>query len=786
MQPSEKYNTDSTVTYGTTVVNLTKNLSALYPTVNTEIDNTISISRFNNSMMQSVYRKSDKYNSLYDDAITICGSPTGSSDVVKYYKRSSFPVDNVLINNAIVYGTNNENRVYATGYSGDAGSVYNVNSAGNLQFIRDLEYNKIVFSVTAKEYASITTLPKGTIDFSNGSHSTPSTSGVDLKDIDPDKFYMGYDSLSAKIWNGSGWSDIQAHPILLCNGDTVQSIQSAGTAFYSEIPQYGMIMGSGATPSISVSSTSALNSGQNFCNEMLNNKYTLGWSDVYSTAPNWIDIHENIFEQINQYMIDHSQSSLSCTISREIISVSDSMSILISVVGQFSRNSTRIYYATINCMFYPMLKGSALIKLLAGFGCYYRADSTLDMSTLTPDTLSDSSSIWLGAMNSDGTTSGTWIKGADIANYNGYNKNGSIDNPAYNPSGGGGSGSDEDNDDPIPAVAAPYSSGLARYYVTTVASPILGHISEAFGAWNLKESGKDLYRNIISCKLIKSPAPIPVSGSEPFTVYGVTLQYEGSDITLPVVNDNPTASFGSYRIPRKFNDFRDYAPYTKVEIYLPYCGWTVLPSHVVGRSVSVTYYTDIIAATCKAVVYCGSNVVAEAAGVIGLDIPMITENAGAKAEAVTMGLLAYGKAGLQTALGVGAAVATKGKAGVKSAVGGLENLVSAYSQTAMAFNQNYTEINGKNGDGCCIAGISAIVIKITRPKYGANTDAPYVPSEYGHSTGFVSMKSAAVGSFTGLLVADNVDTSGISGATDREKQLIKLYLESGIYVNHPN
>lgn len=348
------------------------------------------------------------------------------------------------------------------------------------------------------------------------------------------------------------------------------------------------------------------------------------------------------------------------------------------------------------------------------------------------------------------------------------------------------SGDDEDNTDPIPVAAAPYSAGLARYYVTTAGSTILNHISQAMGAWNLKDSGKDLYKNIISCKLIKSPAPIPVSGSEPFTVYGVTLQYQGSDITLPLVNDNPSASFGSYNIPRKFNDFRDFAPYTKVEIYLPYCGWTVLPSHVVGRSVSVTYYTDIIAATCKAVVYCNSNVVAEAAGVIGLDIPMVTENAGAKAEAVTMGLLAYGKAGLQTALGVGTAVATKGKAGVKQAVSGLGDVVSAYSQTAMAFNQNYTEINGKNGDGCCIAGISAIVIKITRPKYGANTTAPYVPAEYGHSTGYVSMKSAKVRSFTGLLVANNVDTSGISGATDREKQLIKLYLESGIFVNHPN
>ena len=408
------------------------------------------------------------------------------------------------------------------------------------------------------------------------------------------------------------------------------------------------------------------------------------------------------------------------------------------------------------------------LKQLAACGCYFEANGTV-YKPITTDGI-------VTGYTADLSKNGEWDLINDVTGNTIPDK----------PSGGGGGGTDEDNDDPIPTVGAPYSSGLARYYATTAGSTILNHISEAMGAWNLKDSGKDLYKNIISCKLIKPPAAIPVSGSEPFTVYGVTLQYEGSDITLPVINDNPVKSFGSYNIPRKFNDFRDYAPYTKVEIFLPYCGWTVLPSHVVGRSVSVTYYTDIIAATCKAVVYCGTNVVAEAAGVIGLDIPMVTENAGAKAEAVTMGLLAYGKAGLQTALGVGAAVATKGKVGVKSAVGGLENLVSAYSQTAMAFNQNYTEINGKNGDGCCIAGISAIVIKITRPKFGANTTAPYVPSEYGHAAGFVSMKSAKVGSFTGLLVADNVDTSGISGATDREKQLIKLYLESGIYVNHPN
>lgn len=793
MLPSSKYNTDSTETYGTTTVNLTKDLSTLFPTLNEQIDNTISINRFENDIVKNIYAKSKAYNAIYDDSITFTAEPDAPTYVWKYYKRTAYPKDTVLINNAIVYGSTSENKVYATGIKEDAASIYDYNSSGSLKFIRDLEYSKILFEAYATEYSNFTLLSKGTIQEGISNHPIPTMTDVELNAVDADKWYLGFNHRAAHIWNGSGWSTINARPIMICNGDTVQSIQSAGKSFYSSVNQYNMSVHTGDNLSISVSTNSNLNYGYNYHNRMEKSDFTLGWNDSVSTAPNWIDIPAQIIDTIKQWFIDNNIPTGSGNkhwflVSSEIKDVSGDMGMLVSVIGQFYlKNSTTIHCSTLNALFYPMVKGSTILKMLAGFGCYYVADNTVDLSETTPGTLGDNSKIWLGAMSGDGTTNGSWIKGNDINNYTGYNKDGDINNPDYDPSGGGGgSGSDEDNTDPIPVAAAPYSSGLARYYVTTVASPILGHISTAMGAWNLKDSGKDLYKNIISCKLIKSPAPIPVSGSEPFTVYGVTLQYEGSDITLPVINDNPTASFGSYSIPRKFNDFRDYAPYTKVEIYLPYCGWTVLPSHVVGRSVSVTYYTDIIAATCKAVVYCGSNVVAEAAGIIGLDIPMVTENAGAKAEAVTMGLLAYGKAGLQTALGVGAAVATKGKAGVKQAVSGLGDVVSAYSQTAMAFNQNYTEINGKNGDGCCIAGISAIVIKITRPKYGSNTTAPYVPSQYAHSSGYVSMKSAKVISFTGLLVADNVDTSGISGATDREKQLIKLYLESGIYVNHPN
>lgn len=408
-----------------------------------------------------------------------------------------------------------------------------------------------------------------------------------------------------------------------------------------------------------------------------------------------------------------------------------------------------------------------VLKQCAGCGCYFEYSGTVYKPITTDGIVTD--------YTADLSKNGQWDLINDVTGNTVPDK----------PSGGGGGGTDEDNTDPIPVVEAPFSSGIAHYYITTAGSLVLSHIAEALGTWDLQNTGKDLFKNLISCKLIKPPAAVPAT-SGVFEIYGVKPQYQGADITISEVTGNPSQSFGPYTISRKFNDFRDYAPYTKVEIYLPYCGWTALPSHVVGRSVRVTYYTDIIAATCKAIVYCGSNAVAEASGVIGLDIPFAADNVGMKMAGVAAGMLAYGKAGIETAIGVGALVASKGKTGAKQVVNGLGGLVSGYSQTAMAFNENTTEINGKTGDGCNIAGISAIIIKITRPKYGSNTEAPYVPARYPHSIGFTSMKTVTVGSVTGLLVAENADTSGIAGATERERQEIKMYLETGIIVEHPS
>lgn len=418
-------------------------------------------------------------------------------------------------------------------------------------------------------------------------------------------------------------------------------------------------------------------------------------------------------------------------------------------------------YAGIRFWTYPSVKHDSLL-FWANSGLFIIADNTVYKPVITDNIVVD--------YTDDLSTP------SDYDNYDGSTKHDSSPEPP-------GPGTDEDENTPVNTAGAPFAKGLVNYYALTAGSVLIDHISEALSTWDLQNTGKDLYKNLVSCKLIKPPAAIPTTGSEAFTIYGEKPQYQGADITLPVVSGNPDATFGPYTISRKFNDFRDYAPYTRVCIYLPYCGWCDLPSHVVGRSVTVKYFTDIIAATVRAVVFCGNNIVAEAAGVMGLDIPFTADAVGMKQAGVVSGLTAYAGGALQTAAGVASIVTTKGGKGIGETLSGASKLVSAYTQTAIAFNENTTEISGKNGDGCCLSGATNIIIKIIRPKYGASSTAPFVPAGFAHSVGFVSNKQVRVGNVSGLLIADNVDTSGIAGATDAERAEIKRVLETGLIVN---
>ena len=351
---------------------------------------------------------------------------------------------------------------------------------------------------------------------------------------------------------------------------------------------------------------------------------------------------------------------------------------------------------------------------------------------------------------------------------------------------------DEDPDDDIEVEMdlndAAFGTGLSHYYVTTVDAPVLSDISEAMSAWDINNTGKDLYRNLLSCRITKV-GPIPAENST-FVIYGEELLHNGSPISINKITGNPSMDLGEYEILPKFNDFRDYAPYTKIEMFIPYCGWVALPSHVMSsedkpKIITGTLLCDIIAGTCKAVIKCNDTVIAEASGFTAVDVPFTGENVGMKMAGIASAITSYGSNAAKTVGSVASGGMSAGGAGAgAAAAGGLVGLLGSYAQMYSAFNANYTEICGKTGDGCNVAGLNKVYIKIQRPKTGGYEAPDFVPEDYGHTTGFIAMKKALISDCEGLIVCSNPDTSGIGGATDRERQAIKNLLESGIIVRH--
>ena len=328
---------------------------------------------------------------------------------------------------------------------------------------------------------------------------------------------------------------------------------------------------------------------------------------------------------------------------------------------------------------------------------------------------------------------------------------------------------------------------MSHYYVTTATSGVLDDISAAMSTWDIKNTGKDLYRNLLSCRLTKV-GPIPAENNT-FVIYGEELQYNGAPISINKITGNPSMDLGEYEILPKFNDFRDYAPYTKIEMYIPYCGWVALPSHCMSsedapKIITGTLLCDIIAGTCKAVIKCNDTVVAEAAGFTAVDVPFVGENVGMKMAGIASSITSYGSNAAKTVGGIAGGMSGGGPAGA-AAAGGVVSLLGSYAQLNAAFNANYTEICGKTGDGCNVAGLNKVYIKIQRPKTNGYEEPDFVPGDYGHTTGFLCMQKLKVSDCSGLIIASNADVSGIGSATDAERAEIKRVLETGLFVNSP-
>lgn len=312
--------------------------------------------------------------------------------------------------------------------------------------------------------------------------------------------------------------------------------------------------------------------------------------------------------------------------------------------------------------------------------------------------------------------------------------------------------SDEDKDHEIEMPVSQFTAGKnGMVYYYSLEQDDVWKVRDGLNTINLDPAVlKDVTRNLISYKLFAlSPAAL-IKTKTPVIVHigGREIKYNGNSIPADYVEELNSIYLGSIAIPRTYNDYRDFAPYTKIELFVPFCGWTTLPSWCMDKYITGDMYIDIMNGSCKAIIKASQTVVAELGGSCAYDVPFVADATGTKAAAL-----------LSKAATTAGAVAT----------GNPMAIITSGISLASAMNANYTEMRGVCGDGSNINGLDRMYVKITRVSY-TDEFKPERPDAYKHTYGIPCGKDVTLSQGDGYTQILDANITG--NMTAKEKQMI--------------
>lgn len=322
-------------------------------------------------------------------------------------------------------------------------------------------------------------------------------------------------------------------------------------------------------------------------------------------------------------------------------------------------------------------------------------------------------------------------------------------NPDPNPPDTGGGSS------PVPIPPTGNASSLWKVYHPSQAT------IDAFGAWlwssNFVEQIKKMFNDPMSAiiGLHKVFAPPVDAGTA-----NIKVGYLDSGVASAYVDQQyVTIDCGSITLREYFGNVFDYEPYTKVAIYLPFIGVQSLSTAEVMRStINVVYHVDIFTGACLAEVYIsrdgGRGCLYTFAGDCSARYPLSSGS--------YMGIVG---GVLSIAGGIAGTVATGG------------NLLPALLGASSAMTHMHTDVkhSGQISGNAGAMGVKTPFLIVLRPQTA-------MADSYEHFTGRPANKFALIGEASGYIRCKEVHVDNLSGASDKEKEMVASLLKTGIIV----
>ena len=267
--------------------------------------------------------------------------------------------------------------------------------------------------------------------------------------------------------------------------------------------------------------------------------------------------------------------------------------------------------------------------------------------------------------------------------------------PIIPPSSGTGDDIDEIgiNDFPISDIG-----GLARYYAID-----RFQLDELQADFKNSTSGIPLDAGQFVIGLYQLPIDIPsfCTTSQEKIVLG---KLETKAVGKKLLTVNRRVHLGEYFISANCgNNFLDYAPYTEIKLYIPYCGMVELPPNLfINSTVSVDMIIDIISGSCKGIVMCNNTFYTSISGSLMCSLPLSLEQCATKslsiinsANSIMSGIIFGNKnySALNTVTTLGEAMIENNNIAPSHISGNMDSVVNFYEPQYCILFMTYPQVN---------------------------------------------------------------------------------------------
>ena len=264
----------------------------------------------------------------------------------------------------------------------------------------------------------------------------------------------------------------------------------------------------------------------------------------------------------------------------------------------------------------------------------------------------------------------------------------------------------------------------------------------------------NLVENVISLRWF--PVPLQALG-EIGTTEAIKLGYttlETSGTTLQ--STAPLMTGGAFDIKPVYNSYMDYAPYTDMQVFLPFYGMLDLDTNLfMNHLLSVQYTVDIASGLITYYISRDDTIVQQVQAKCGIDIPITLSSMIDVASEISSNVVSKS---------VSLASAT--------AAGSPIGMVGSMLGNTSAPHMKYLSGIGENG---ALYGNRRVTLFIKHPQYNR-------PSNYASTVGYPSYGKFKLSSLSGFTVVENPRLSMTDKMSLSEYEEIIEFLQGGIYI----